>query len=201
MISVYKIKPYFQKALTPILRMLHSLGITANQITIASVILSVVVSFCFWYAAEFHFLFLALPIGLLIRMALNALDGMMARIYNQTSATGEMLNEIGDVFSDFIIFIPLLKYQSDNILLVVLFIGLSIINEFTGVMGKVIGSKRLYDGPMGKSDRALLIGVYGLLLFCNVHLSTLASTIIFSVINILLVCSTAIRFRKALKLL
>lgn len=48
--------------------------------------------------------FLALPIGLLIRMALNALDGMMARTYNQTSKKGELLNEIGDVVSDVFVF-------------------------------------------------------------------------------------------------
>lgn len=199
MISVYKIKPYFQKVLTPLLIGLHKAKITANQITIASILLSVLIAIGFWYASDLHVLFLVLPIGLLLRMALNALDGMMARVYNQTSSKGELLNEVGDVFSDFIIFIPLLKYQSESMLLVVLFIGLSIINEFTGVMGKVISNQRNYDGPMGKSDRALLVGVYGLLLFFNVQITGIVATILFVFINLLLVLSTYTRFKKALK--
>lgn len=199
MISVYKIKPYFQKVLTPLLIGLHKAKITANQITIASILLSVLIAIGFWYASDLHVLFLVLPIGLLLRMALNALDGMMARVYNQTSSKGELLNEVGDVFSDFIIFIPLLKYQSESMLLVVLFIGLSIINEFTGVMGKVISNQRNYDGPMGKSDRALLVGVYGLLLFFNVQITGIVATILFVFINLLLVLSTYTRLKKALK--
>lgn len=198
MISVYKIKPYFQKVLTPILNLFFRCQITANQITIASIIFSIVLAVAFWYANDIHFLYLLLPIGLLIRMALNALDGMMARLYNQTSKKGEMLNEVGDVFSDFILFIPLLKFQSESLYLIMLFIGLSIINEFTGLMGKVLGGERRYEGPMGKSDRALLLGVYGLLMFLNVDISPV-SYIVFIVINALLILSTYTRFIKGLK--
>ena len=44
---------------------------------------------------------------------------------------------------------------------------LSVLNEFAGVMGKVLGGERRYEGPMGKSDLAFLFGliatVYALL--------------------------------------
>ena len=171
MLSVYKIKPYFQKLLMPILHKLHSFGISANQITIASVFLSILIALGFWFANDLHILFLILPIGLLLRMALNALDGMMARLYNQISKKGELLNEVGDVFSDFIIFLPLVKYQSDNLLLIVLFIGMSIINEFTGLIGKVVSDQRTYDGPMGKSDRAFWISIIAVIIVIFPYLS------------------------------
>lgn len=198
MISVYKIKPYFQKSLMPILNALHKKKITANQITVFAIVFSFVLAVLFWYADSYHFFFLCLPIGLVIRMALNALDGMMARLYNQTSKKGELLNEVGDILSDFILFIPLLKFQPESTYLIVLFIGLSIINEFAGLMGKILGGERRYDGPMGKSDRALILGIYGLLLFSGVNLSG-ASFYIFIVINLLLLLSTITRCRKALK--
>ncbi|MEO6453063.1 MAG: CDP-alcohol phosphatidyltransferase family protein [Ginsengibacter sp.] len=51
-------------------------------------------------------------------MALNALDGMMARIYNQQTKKGEVLNELGDVISDLFIFFPLLKYEQTNLYLI-----------------------------------------------------------------------------------
>lgn len=198
MISVYKIKPYFQKTLMPILHVLHQKRITANQITVFAILFSFILAILFWYADSYHFFFLCLPIGLLIRMALNALDGMMARLYNQTSKKGELLNEVGDVLSDFVLFIPLVKFQPESTYLIVLFIGLSIINEFAGLMGKILGGDRRYDGPMGKSDRALVLVIYGLLLFFHIDLSR-ASFYIFIVINLLLVVSTITRCRKALK--
>ena len=39
---------------------------------------------------------------------------------------------------------------------------LATLSEFAGVMGLTIGASRLYDGPMGKSDRALIFGALGL---------------------------------------
>ncbi|MCC9044386.1 CDP-alcohol phosphatidyltransferase family protein [Myroides sp. M-43] len=198
MISVYKIKPYFQKTLMPILNALHRKNITANQITVFAILFSIVLAILFWFADLYHFFFLLLPIGLLIRMALNALDGMMARLYKQTSKKGELLNEVGDIFSDFILFIPLLKFQSESLYLIVLFIGLSIINEFAGLMGKVLDGERRYDGPMGKSDRALVLGVYGLLMFLHINMSGV-SLYLFIIVNLLLLLSTITRCRKALK--
>lgn len=197
MISVYKLKPKFQQLLTPVLLCLHKNKITANQITLSSVLLSVVIGVLFWNADVSKWLFLSLPIGLLIRMALNALDGMMARKFNQTSRLGEVLNEVGDLVSDIIIFFPLLKFQPESLYLIVIFIVLSVINEFAGLLGKVVGKERRYDGPMGKSDRAFILGLYGLLIFFGITISGV-SAYLFSLIILLLLISTYIRLKKSL---
>ncbi|WP_241330310.1 CDP-alcohol phosphatidyltransferase family protein [Chryseobacterium arthrosphaerae] len=197
MISVYKLKPKFQQLLTPVLLFLHKNKITANQITVGSILLSVVIGVLFWNAGISKWLFLSLPIGLLLRMALNALDGMMARKFNQTSKLGEVLNEVGDIISDVIIFFPLLKFQPESLYLIVICIVLSVINEFAGLMGKIVGKERRYDGPMGKSDRALILGLYGLLMFAGVSISSV-SEYIFGIIIILLVISTYTRLKKSL---
>lgn len=197
MISVYKLKPRFQQLLTPVLLFLHRNHITANQITVGSIALSVIIGILFWNADISKWFFLSLPIGLLIRMALNALDGMMARKFNQTSKLGEVLNEVGDIVSDVIIFFPLLKFQPESLYLIVIFIILSVINEFAGLMGKIVGKERRYDGPMGKSDRALVLGIYGLAVFFGADISGI-SQYIFSVIIVLLTTSTYIRLKKSL---
>ncbi|MFC3159377.1 CDP-diacylglycerol--glycerol-3-phosphate 3-phosphatidyltransferase [Chryseobacterium arachidis] len=197
MISVYKLKPKFQQLLTPILLFLHRNKVTANQITVSSILLSVAIGILFWNADHSKCFFLSLPVGLLIRMALNALDGMMARKFNQTSKLGEILNEVGDIVSDVIIFFPLLKFQPESLYLIILFIILSVINEFSGLLGKAVGKDRRYDGPMGKSDRALMLGLYGLLIFFGVNISGI-SNYIFGIIIALLVVSTLIRLKKSL---
>ena len=163
MISVYKLKPKFQQLLHPLLVWLHRRGVTANEITVVAIVFSFGIGVLFWEASAVPLFFLALPIGLLVRMILNALDGMMAREFGQTSRLGEVLNEVGDVVSDVFIFFPLLKYHPESLYWVVAFIVLSVLNEFAGVMGKVLGGQRRYEGPMRKSDRALLMGIYGLL--------------------------------------
>jgi CDP-diacylglycerol---glycerol-3-phosphate 3-phosphatidyltransferase len=37
-------------------------------------------------------------------------------------------------------------------------------SELAGVLGPAAGAQRRYDGPMGKSDRAFVVGALGLLL-------------------------------------
>ena len=197
MISVYKLKPKFQQLLMPILTFLHRRKITANQITIGSVVLSLLIAVMFWYADRMPILFLALPIGLFMRMAFNALDGMMARLFNQMSKKGEVLNEVGDILSDVVIFFPLLKFHSESLYLVVGFIVLSVINEFCGMIGKVVANDRRYDGPMGKSDRALLLGLYGILSLLHISITAI-SVYLFAVLCLLLVLSSITRLRKAL---
>jgi CDP-diacylglycerol--glycerol-3-phosphate 3-phosphatidyltransferase len=130
-------------------------------------------------------------------MALNALDGMMARKFNQTSKLGEVLNEIGDIVSDVIIFFPLIKFQPESLYIIVVFIMMSIINEFAGLMGKVIGKERRYEGPMGKSDRALILGMYGLGVFSGANIADY-SQYIFGLIILLLFISTYVRLKKSL---
>lgn len=198
MISIYKIKPAFQKLLFPVLAGLHKIGVTANLITWTSILLSLFIGIAFWYADSYRFLFLALPVGLLIRMALNALDGMMARFYNQQTKNGEVLNELGDIISDLFIFFPLLIFERQITYLVVIFITLSIINEFAGLLGKVIAGDRRYDGPMGKSDRAFMLGIYGILSFLTID-TKVYSVWFFSIIILLLLISTTIRVKKTLK--
>ena len=131
-------------------------------------------------------------------MSLNALDGMMARTYNQQTKRGEILNELGDVISDLFIFFPLLKYEQVNIYLVVFFICLSIINEFAGILGKIVSGVRRYEGPMGKSDRAFVIGLYGLLSFLSIKMGE-AAFYVFTFMIVLLLISTLTRILKSLK--
>ena len=197
MLSIYKVKPSFQKLLTPVLEVLYRWNIRPNQITMASIFLSLGIGVAFWLADGYHFLFLVLPLGLLVRMGLNALDGMMAKNYNMQSKKGEVLNEVGDIISDMFIFFPLMKFEKDIIYVIVIFICLSLINEFSGLIGKVVGKERCYDGPMGKSDRAFAIGLYGIASFLNLSLLDY-SVYFFLCLILLIILSSYSRIQNAL---
>lgn len=164
--SIYGLKPKFQNFLRPVTNGLARAGVTANQVTIAAMLLSFATG-----AAIFHYrsqgVLLLLPIVLFVRMALNAIDGMLAREHDQKTALGAILNELGDVFSDSALYLPLAVIPGFESLLVMLIVLLAVLSEMTGVIGALIGASRRYDGPMGKSDRALVFGALGLLLGLN----------------------------------
>jgi CDP-diacylglycerol--glycerol-3-phosphate 3-phosphatidyltransferase len=161
--SVYQLKPAFQSLLRPIVNWLVRIGVTANQVTIAALLLSLSIGHVI---ARTHggLSLLLLPVVLFLRMALNAMDGMLAREHNQKSALGAILNELGDVVADVGLYLPLAVVPGFDPWLVVGVVILSIFTEMTGVIGVQIGASRRYDGPLGKSDRAFLLGSMGLLL-------------------------------------
>ena len=197
MFSVYNLKPVFQKLLQPILHALYKIGVTANQLTISAVILSCLMGFSF---LQYHTLYLGIliiPFGLLLRMALNALDGMMARQYDMQSQLGEILNEIGDVVSDIAIIFPFVILPGINPVIIILFGVLAILNEFAGILSKAIGKERRYDGPMGKSDRALIICIFCLVFFFWSDV-TYYGDWIFGIASALVLAGTIIRLYKAL---
>ena len=196
MISVYQIKPKFQQLLKPLLGVFHKVGITANGITWMAILLSTAIGVLFWSFPNGHMLWI-FAIGLLVRMVLNALDGMMAKTYGMTSISGEMLNELGDVFSDAVLFFPLIKLTGVNFWWVLLFIFLSLLNEFIGVLTKAATGTRRYDGPMGKSDRALILGVTCLLFFFWPGVM-IAFNYIFAGMSVLLLLSSIIRIKNGL---
>lgn len=197
MISVYKIKPAFQKLLLPLLRSLYNLGITANQLTITAIILSAGLGYLFLYYQAYPIILLVLPLGLLIRMALNALDGMMARQYHMQSKLGEILNEVGDVLSDLVIIFPLVIIPHASSTIIVLFAVLTIINEFAGLLGKAVGGARRYDGPMGKSDRVLVIGLFCIIYYLWRDLEIYTNWV-FGISCIFILISTYTRLRNSL---
>lgn len=196
MISVYNIKPKFQQLLRPVLAKMHTAGITANSITWSAILLSFIIGSLFYWKPQ-GIMLIILPIALLIRMALNALDGMMAREYNMQSKTGELLNELGDVVSDIAMFLPLILLPGLHPIILFAFVILGTVNEFTGILAKAINGERRYDGPMGKSDRALLVGITLLLLYFIPEVKV-ALNYIFVTGSILLMISTAIRIKKTL---
>ena len=160
--TLYDIKPGFQSLLRPMVKWLAAKGISANQVTLAAAAGSIAVGILLFIFSRQPAVFLILPVWMFIRMALNAVDGMLAREFKQKSHLGAYLNELCDVLSDAALFIPFALIAPFSAGTVVLVIFLAMLSEFAGVIGPVIGASRRYDGPLGKSDRALIFGALGL---------------------------------------
>lgn len=197
MLSIYELKPKFQQLLKPIVNFLHRMNVTPNQVTIFACFLSIMIGTLFYFNYNSIWIYIIIPIFMFVRMALNAIDGVLAKDFNLQSRLGKYLNELTDVISDAALFLPFILIASPHPVTVIIFIMLSIISEMAGVMGENISGVRQYSGPMGKSDRAFLIGsISVLLIFWNSLTQYL--WIIFLIASILIVINTYSRVKNGL---
>ncbi len=160
--SVYDIKPRFQAMLRPLVSACVSRGVKPNHMTLAASLGSLAVGAALPSARQHPAVLLLLPAWLFVRMTLNAMDGMAAREHGLETSLGAVLNELGDVLSDLALYLPLALLAPDLLWPAIAFCLGALVTEFTGVLGQALGARRHYEGPMGKSDRALLLGVMGL---------------------------------------
>lgn len=156
--------------LMPLVNLLHKNHVTPNQVTISACLLSILIGVLFYFNYESSWIYAVIPVFMFVRMAMNAIDGVLAKKFNLQSRLGKFLNELTDVISDTALFIPFLLLTQTFQASVIIFISLSIISEMAGVLSEVNSGERRYDGPMGKSDRAFLIGAVAVLLLFNVPL-------------------------------
>ncbi len=162
--TIYQLKSRFQDLLRPVCRSLAANGVTANQVTLAALGLSIGEGLLLWIFPGAFLPLILLPLVLFFRMGLNAIDGMLAREHDQKSDLGAVLNELGDVLSDAALYLPFALLPFVDGPIVVGLVVLAIIGEMTGVIAVQIGASRRYDGPFGKSDRAALFGLCGFLM-------------------------------------
>ncbi|MBF4354271.1 CDP-alcohol phosphatidyltransferase family protein, partial [Vibrio anguillarum] len=176
---------------------LYQRGVTANQVTLLAMVISLLLGGFLCLPSLSANRFFLLPIWMFLRMAFNAIDGMLAREFKQQSRLGAYLNELSDVIADAALFLPFALLVGIDPALVLGIIFLASLSEFAGVLGLMVGASRRYDGPMGKSDRAFVFGLLATLWPLNWLASFWFNTIL--VITLLLLLITIInRVRRGL---
>lgn len=196
--SIYQLKPAFQNLLRPLVQRLFDNGTTANQITVLAGVISVVVGIAVAGFAEHAWVFALIPVWMILRMALNAVDGMLAREFGQQSRLGAYLNELCDIVADCALILPFALIADVSLLIVLAVTLLALFSEYSGVLGPMVGASRRYDGPMGKSDRAFVLGVVATGIALG-WISALWINVVFGVVAVLLAYTLVNRVRQGLK--
>ena len=184
MATIYDLKPRFQALLRPIVIRFAEKGYTPNQVTWAALILSLIAGGLIVLTVGARGALILVPFVLFIRMALNAIDGMLAKEHQMQSDGGAILNEMSDVVSDVALYLPFALIPGVSAVWVVLFVITAIFTEMAGVLGWAVKQDRRYDGPMGKSDRAFVMGLIALLLALGIPTSSWL-TLLFIVMTLL----------------
>ncbi|MEM6427700.1 MAG: CDP-alcohol phosphatidyltransferase family protein [Deinococcota bacterium] len=196
--TIYDLKPEFQNRLRPLVGALAKRNISPNQVTLAALALCILVGLLLATFPNARGLYLLIPLILFVRMALNAIDGMLAKEHNQKTVLGGFLNELADVWSDAALYLPFARITPELSGFLILIVILAATSELTGVIAASAGASRRYDGPMGKSDRAFSFGLLALILtFWNMPIWVLA--VGYSVILGLLALTHVNRIRAAFR--
>lgn len=206
--SIYQLKPAFQNLLRPLVHWLFKRGVTANQVTLFAMFISLALSiflYLYYLNHPVNWWLLLFPLWMLTRMAFNAIDGMLAREFNQQSNLGAFYNELSDVIADTALYVCLIAFAFIHAKLLLLVVFLAILSEYTGVMAPLIGQQRRYDGPMGKSDRAFWFSLMTVVIVVfplfntNLQLLSLICNGILSLMGVLLALTIYNRIKNSLK--
>lgn len=195
--TIYDLKQSFQGLLRPACKYLAARGVTANQVTLAALALSCITAALVFFSEGAVWALLLVPLVMFLRMALNAIDGMLAREHDMKSVLGAVLNELGDVLSDTMLYLAFAAVAGISALPLVLVVVFAVISEMTGVIAVQIGVERRYDGPMGKSDRAFVFGALALLIGLGFSAGSWSTGLLWLVL-VLLVVTIINRARRAI---
>ena len=191
MATIYDLKPAFQRLLRGPSDALARAGVTANQVTVVALLLSIGTGLLLYLFPLESWALALVPAVLFLRMALNAIDGMLAREHDMKTRLGAVLNELGDVISDAALYLPFAVIPGVPGRWVVLVVVVGILTEMAGVVSVQIGGSRRYDGPFGKSDRAFVFGIVGLalglgfrgFLWINLLMALVAALLLVTIFN------------------
>lgn len=98
--SIYQLKPHFQNLLRPGVKHLYDRGVSANQVTLTVAMIALLLGSLLATFHQHAWLFALIPLWMLLRMALNAVDGMLAHEFDPQSKLGADLNELCDLIAD-----------------------------------------------------------------------------------------------------
>jgi phosphatidylglycerophosphate synthase len=138
--------------LNPLAWTLYRHGVSANQLSLLSVISAVVAGAAFCV----HVLPLAI-VAIACNALFDALDGCLARSSNSESRQGDLIDHVLDRYSDIFIFggITIGGYVAWQIGLIAI-VGV-LMTSYLGTQAQALGIGRNYSGLLGRADRLVLV--------------------------------------------
>jgi CDP-diacylglycerol--glycerol-3-phosphate 3-phosphatidyltransferase len=159
MTGIYLLKPAFQRSLGGIERWLVERRVHPDWLTGLALVLSIGGGVCLYLAAEQRWLLALVPVVAVVRTALNALDGLVARSTGLARPWGEVLNELSDRVADVSLIGGLAVASPANLLLGTGALVAMLLSSYLAILSKAAGGQRQYMGPMGKADRMVLLAI------------------------------------------
>lgn len=158
-----KFKEKIQQALSTQARWLYSIGLKPNHLTLLGIIFAVLSSASYILTQNNRLFLLAAIIFLLSSGFCDAIDGIIARLYGQTTQLGGFLDSLSDRYADILIFGGMMLGN-----LCSLFWGLaalcgSLLVSYGRARAEAAGVKMESVGFMERAERLLILIIASIL--------------------------------------
>jgi CDP-diacylglycerol--glycerol-3-phosphate 3-phosphatidyltransferase len=160
--GIYSTKSKWQLVLRPFVTVCVRKRIHPDWFTYSALVFSFVAAFALWRAGVQRWWLWLAPPCMLMRLALNLMDGQVARELGLDDPWGEVKNEFGDRIADVAIFLGISFGGYADVSLVTLALAMILCVSYLGVFGKALGGPRVYGGIFGKGDRMISLAVFTL---------------------------------------
>lgn len=155
--GLYVLKPWYTRRLQRIIDVAVTRHVSPDAFTAAGVVAAGLAGGALVLSTQWRPAAYAVPVLLALRLAGANLDGAVARARAVSRPVGALLNEIGDRLSDLLILgcIALVTPQS----LALLALIAATLPTFVSLAVATAGGSRANGGPVGKTERCLLVSV------------------------------------------
>ncbi|NLZ29489.1 MAG: CDP-alcohol phosphatidyltransferase family protein [Methanomicrobiales archaeon] len=151
-------RPHLQGIAQPVVTLTRKLGVTPNELSVASFFVSILAGVAFYAGSA---------VLAVIMVALNAifdaLDGALARDMGVASPRGDFLDHVIDRYADIFIITGIFAGGAAPWPIGVFALTGVLMSSYIGTQAQAVGVGRYYGGLLGRADRLVLIMIAGVL--------------------------------------
>ena len=156
--GMYAVKPRFRASLRALEARAITARIGADQVTLVGAIFAIGAALAVLLGALDPVWLLAVTPMVLLRLACNALDGMIATDTGTARPLGQVYNEVSDRIGDSAILLAV-TLRSGALTLGAVTLALVLLSSYVGTVAAAAGGSRQYGGVMGKADRMVVLAL------------------------------------------
>ena len=156
--TIDKLRPLSNRAIVPFVAAAERLGISANAVTVTSVVTAAAAGYSLVVAGSTQSWYLLGSVLVLFTGFLDVLDGALARATDTATDAGDFLDHVLDRYGDVLI-LGGLAVGADQYGLGMLALTGVLLTAYLGTQGDALGLDRIYGGLLGRADILVLVGV------------------------------------------
>ncbi len=152
-----KLRPLSNRAITPFVALATRLGLSANVITITSIGTAAMAAYALVRGGTDPSWYLAASAFVLFTGFLDVLDGAVARSTGTDSEFGDFLDHVLDRYGDVLV-LGGLAVGTGQYLLGMAAVSGVLLTAYLGTQGDALGLGRIYGGLLGRADILVIVG-------------------------------------------
>ena len=159
-----KLKERVQRLMVSEARIAHAIGLTPNIVSLIGVVAALISAYLYWSSQFNNSLLIVAALLLLVSGFFDALDGVLARAYSETTPFGGFLDSLLDRYSDAIVLIGVIvgwSFDGSQLWILVGFAALigSLLVSYSRARAEAAGVKMETVGLAERAERIIIVVV------------------------------------------